>query len=124
MKTAIGEVIDERRVDGLYSRLFDTYEDVKRTSKMEIFGNLDFEVVKNIDGKRQRIAKLKGNKILVHVRAVQLPKTALRYVIAHELAHSITKGHTRKFWKIVETIYPKFETGQNLLMKHGHELLP
>jgi predicted metal-dependent hydrolase len=83
---------------------------------------LDFEVVKSIDGKKHRIAKLKGNKILVQVNARRLPKSALRYIIAHEIAHTLTKSHTKRFWKILEAIYPSYETGQNLLMKYGRQL--
>jgi predicted metal-dependent hydrolase len=66
--------------------------------------------------------KLKGNRILVHVNAGRLPKSALRYIVAHEIAHTLTKKHTKRFWKIVESIYPTFETGQSLLMKYGSEL--
>jgi len=103
----------------LYSELFRIYDQIRKERRIEVFGNLDFEVVEKIDNKKHRIAKLKGNKILVQLNAVRLPKSALKYIIAHEIAHTLTKRHTRRFWKVVETIYPKFETGQNLLMKYG-----
>ena len=48
-----------------------------------------------------------------------LPKEALRYIIAHEIAHTFTKKHTKRFWKIVETIYPNYEKGKEILMKNG-----
>jgi len=108
--------------DLLYSQLFKIYEQIKREGRVEVFGSLDFEVVGKIDNKKQRIAKLKGNKILVKLNAVALPKSALKYIIAHEIAHTFTKRHTKKFWKIVETIYPNFEIGQNLLIKYGSRL--
>ncbi len=117
------ELTDDQRIDGLYSRLSDVYEQVKNENRIDIFGDIDFEVVDSIDGNRQRMAKLKGKKIIVHEAARSLPKTALRYVIAHELAHSVAKGHTKKFWKVVETIYPNYETGQRLLLRDGPELL-
>jgi predicted metal-dependent hydrolase len=66
--------------------------------------------------------KLKGNKIFVHIGASRLPKSALRYIIAHEIAHSLAKKHTKRFWKIVETIYPRYQLGQSLLIKYGSEL--
>jgi len=103
----------------LYSELFRIYEQIRKERRIEVFGDLDFEVVEKIDNKKHRIAKLKGNKILVQLNALRLPKSALKYIIAHEIAHTLTKRHTRRFWKVVETIYPKFETGQNLLIKYG-----
>ena len=122
MNMAKAEVANECQIEALYSTLSDIYEQIRRERRIEVFGNLDFEVARSIDGKKHRIAKLKGNKILVHVNARRLPKSALKYIIAHEIAHTLTKKHTKKFWKIVETIYPTFETGQSLLMKYGSEL--
>jgi hypothetical protein len=89
-------------------------------------GNLHFhfEAVFNhlLDDKKHRVAKLKGNKIFVQISARRLPKSALRYIIAHEIAHSLTRRHTKRFWKIVEAIYPGYEMGQSLLMEYGIEL--
>jgi predicted metal-dependent hydrolase len=125
MKKLLTSTITKQKLDKdssadlLYSQLFKIYEQIKREGKVEVFGNLDFEVVEKIDNKKQRIAKLKGNKILVKLNAVALPKSALKYIVAHEIAHTFTKRHTRKFWKIVETIYPNFEIGQRLFMKYG-----
>lgn len=121
METAIAEAKYDYQIEAFYSRLYGIYEQIRRERRIEVFGNLDFEIVKNIDGKKQRIAKLKGNKILIHINARQLPKSALRYIIAHEIAHSLTKRHTKRFWKILATIYPRFEIGQNLLMKYGSQ---
>jgi hypothetical protein len=107
----------------LDAELWKTYEQMKNRGKVDLFGDLDFEIVEKIDNKKQRIAKLKGNKILVKLDAVALTKNVLRYIIAHEIAHVFTKRHTRKFWKTVETIYPNFEKGQKLLMKHAELLI-
>jgi hypothetical protein len=105
--------------DLLYSKLSEIYEQIKKDGRVEVFGDLDFEIVENIDSKRHRIAKLKGNKILVKRNAVKLPKSALKYMVVHEIAHTLTKRHTKKFWKVVETIYPNFKTGEKLLVKYG-----
>lgn len=104
--------------DLLHSQIFKIYDQVKDEEKFEVFGNLDFEIVDKIDNKKRRIAKIKGNKILVKLNAVVLPESALKYVIVHEIAHIFTKRHTNRFWKIVKTIYPDFEVGQNLLNKY------
>ncbi|MGC9115915.1 MAG: YgjP-like metallopeptidase domain-containing protein [Fervidicoccaceae archaeon] len=107
----------------LYSELHKIYNEILKRKKVDVFANLDFEITEKIDGKRNRIAKLEGNKILVKLNAVALPKSALKYIVAHEIAHVISKRHTSKFWKIVKTIYPNFEKGQKLLTKHAEMLI-
>ena len=105
-------------VEHLYSELIKIYEQIRKEGKFEIFGDLDFEVVDKIDNKKQRIAKQKGNKILVKLNAVILPKNALRYIIVHEIAYIFVKKYTRKFWKIVKTLYPNFKVEQDALEKY------
>ena len=117
------DLLKEFLAERLYSELIEIYEQIRKEGKIEIFGDLDFEIVEKIDNKKQRIAKQKGNKILVKLNAIALPKSALRYVIVHEIAHIFAKRHTKKFWKIVKTIYPNFKVGQNLLEKYQESLL-
>jgi len=105
-----------RSAELLYSRLFEVYDRMRRERRIDVFGDLDFEVVQSIDGKQSRIAKLKGNKILVHVNAARLPKSALRYIITHELAHLAVKMHSKKFWEIVKRIHPQYEKGRSELL--------
>lgn len=104
--------------DILYSELFKIYDQIKDKGKVEIFGNLDFEIVEKIDRRKDRIAKLKGNKILIKLNAVALPKEVLKYIVVHEIAHVFTKKHSSKFWKIVETIYPDFKKSQEILKRY------
>lgn len=110
-------LLKEFLADRLYSQLVKIYDQMRKEGKIEIHGNLDFEVVGAIDNKKERIAKLKGNKIMVKLSAIALKRSALKYIIAHEVAHTFTKKHTEKFWKIVKTMYPGFERGQSLLVK-------
>ncbi|MGC8935707.1 MAG: M48 family metallopeptidase [Thermoproteota archaeon] len=115
--------VEEEQANILYDRLSKIYNEIEKEGKIKIFGNLDFEVVKKIDGKRERIAKLKGNKIVVKISAVSLPDSALKYIIAHEIAHILLKRHTKRFWKIVETIYPDFKVGQRELAEYSKFLV-
>lgn len=112
-KSLIKEFLTEK----LYDQLFEIYEEIKKEGKIEILGNLDFEIVEHLD-RKQRIAKLKGDKILVKLNAITLPKPALKYVVAHEIAHIFTKRHTKKFWETVKMIYPEYETGQKILIEY------
>ena len=116
-KESISSLLRNFLADLLYSQLFKIYDRVKKEDRFELFGNLDFEVVNGIDGKKQRVAKLKGNKILVSLKAVAMPKSALKYMVVHELAHIHTKRHSTKFWKVVEIIYPGYNRGKQSLIR-------
>ena len=118
-KTSSSLLLNEFLADLLYSQLHRIYDQVKKEGRVEVFGDLDFEIVEKIDNRKQRVAKLKGNKILVKLNSVALPKSALKYVIAHEIAHTFTKRHTKRFWKTVELMCPNFEKPQELLTKYN-----
>ena len=108
----------------LYAELLKTYDSIKAEGKIELFGDFDFEIKENIDGKKWRIAKLKGNKVIIKLNAVALPESALKYILAHELAHVANKRHTKKFWKTVELIYPDFlEARKQLSMFHEKHVI-
>jgi len=103
--------------DLLHSQLLKIYDRMGR--KAEVLGSLDFEIVDRIDRNKRRVAKIRGSKILVKLNAIVLPKSALKYVVAHEIAHVLTKRHTERFWKTVELICPDFKKGQTLLEKYS-----
>jgi predicted metal-dependent hydrolase len=109
---------DEKQANILYSRLSKIYNKIEKDGKIKVFGNLDFEVVKKVDGKNKKIAKLKGNRIIIKLDAVNFSDNALKYILAHEIAHILVKRHTKKFWKVVETIYPNFKVGQEELIRY------
>jgi len=111
-------VVKEFLTSLLYSEMYKIYDQITAESKIDVFGNLDFEVADKIDGKKQRVAKIRGNRIVLKLNAVSLPKSALKYVIAHEMSHLITKKHGKKFWKIVESIYPEYGEGQKLFLRN------
>ncbi|MGA2309753.1 MAG: M48 family metallopeptidase [Candidatus Bathyarchaeia archaeon] len=99
----------------LCDKLLEIYDSIKAEGKVELFGDFDFEITENIDGKKSRIAKLKGNKVIIKLNAVALPESALKYIVAHEIGHTTSKRHTSKFWKTVGLIYPDYKKAQKLL---------
>lgn len=119
-KRPAGSLLREFLADLLYSELVRIYEQIKGEGKVEVLGDLDFEIVDKIDNKKERVAKLKGNRVLAKLNAVALPKSALKYVIAHEMAHGFTKRHTKRFWKAVELMCSDFEESRELLTQYGH----
>lgn len=104
--------IDENVVNDFRSDLEKTVEEFVENDRIEIFGNLRIEVA-NMDA----LALIKGNTIYVNVNARNLPKYAIKYIVAHELAHLVIKGHTKKFWEIVKHIYPQYEKGRDRLIE-------
>lgn len=116
------KLIKEALSDYLYTELLEIYEQIKKEKKLEILGDIKFEVKEKIDDKKNRIAKLKDNKITVKLNAISLPEEALKFIMAHEMAHLVTKKHNSRFWNIVKTIYPEYEEGKDLLKKHENDL--
>ena len=106
----------------LHKELVIIYAQILKESKIDVFGNLDFEVAASIDKRLKRVAKLKENRIIVKLNAVALPERALKYIVAHEMAHLITKKHGKKFWKVVESIYPAFGEGERLFIDNEEVL--
>ena len=79
--------------------------------------------MEKIDHKKYRIAKLKGNRIWVKLSAVALPKNVLKYILAHEIAHLITKRHDERFQKVLETIFLEYKQAEQLLWNFEKVLL-
>ncbi|MEM2923130.1 MAG: M48 family metallopeptidase [Candidatus Nitrosocaldus sp.] len=105
-----------------YIRLQEIFDEVKEgcRDRIDIFGTVKFKIAyKKIDGKEYRVAKIKGNTITIkHTAVTILPKSALKYIIAHELAHVLVKDHNERFWDIVRMIYPKYNMGKRVLERY------
>jgi predicted metal-dependent hydrolase len=115
-------LLTEFLLDLLHEKILELSKQIEAEGKIGLLGELDFEIRKKIDSKKNRIAKLKGNTILVKLNAVALPETALKYIIIHELAHTNLKKHSEKFWKTVETLYPEYIKAQGLLQEYENKL--
>jgi len=106
MENLDGELKEfQLRLEGILKELLEQ-------GRIEVYGNLKI-VVTSFD----RIARLKGNTIYVNIKARRYPEFVLRYIIAHELAHTAIKRHTWRFWKTVGIIYPEYEKGKEELLK-------
>ena len=54
-------------------------------------------------------------EIRLNWRLVQLPPRLADYVVAHEIAHLVEMNHSRRFWALVETLFPGHATARRAL---------
>jgi predicted metal-dependent hydrolase len=55
-------------------------------------------------------------------RLILTPEFVINYVILHELAHTVEMNHSRRFWEIVESIYPDYIKAENWLKSNSYSL--
>ena len=61
--------------------------------------------------------------ISLNWRLIQMPPPVRDYVLLHELAHIALPNHSRKFWRVVERLYPEWRDAERWLKGHGRALL-
>ena len=62
-------------------------------------------------------------RIMLNLRAAQLPPELTRYLIVHELAHIKHRGHGADFWGLVETYDPGYRRHRRALREEYGALL-
>ncbi|MBQ8507688.1 MAG: M48 family metallopeptidase [Clostridia bacterium] len=55
-------------------------------------------------------------------KLIMAPPQALEYVVIHELCHLIEFNHSPRFWRLVESQMPEYESWKKWLKTHGSEL--
>lgn len=59
-------------------------------------------------------ANAKG-AVRLHWRLIHHPMAMIDYVVAHELAHLREMNHSPRFWKVVESVVPDYESARRSL---------
>lgn len=62
------------------------------------------------------------DRIFVSWRLIMAPPPVIDYVLLHEFVHTIEKGHSRRFWDLLESILPDHRKRRLWLREHGHLL--
>lgn len=60
--------------------------------------------------------------ISISWRLAFAPEEVAYYVMAHEVAHMKHMNHSKKFWLLVEQLYPNYKKSKSWLSKYGHTL--
>lgn len=55
-------------------------------------------------------------------RLALAPEAAARYVVAHEVAHLLHADHSKRFWGVVEQLYPEYKHHRKWLKQFGFSL--
>ncbi len=55
-------------------------------------------------------------------RLALAPEAAARYVVAHEVAHLLHADHSKRFWRVVEQLYPEYIHYRKWLKQFGFSL--
>jgi predicted metal-dependent hydrolase len=63
------------------------------------------------------------NNIRYNWRIIMAREEVINYLIAHELAHTIEKNHSRNFWRVVEDMLPNYKTLRKEIKSLNHLLL-
>lgn len=62
------------------------------------------------------------NRLQFNWRLIMAPTIVLRYVVIHELAHTMEKNHSQAFWRIVARYNPSYRQQVKWLKEHGETL--
>jgi len=62
-------------------------------------------------------------EIRLNWRLLQAHAHVIDYVVAHEVAHLRVLSHSTRFWRVVERLYPEYESAKAELTAMGHHYM-
>ena len=65
---------------------------------------------------------VEGGSVRLNWRLVHLEPALADYVVAHEVAHLLEMNHSRRFWELVASVYPRWKTARRELELAGAAL--
>ena len=60
--------------------------------------------------------------IALNFRLIQMPSWVSDYVLLHELMHLRQQNHSRRYWRLVESVCPEFRQAERWLREDGRAL--
>ena len=55
-------------------------------------------------------------------KLIKMPREIIEYVICHELAHLKEMNHSKRFWAVVEELYPDYKSAVAWVKRYGGSL--
>lgn len=86
----------------------------------KIEGNYKKITIKNVTSLWGSCSK--ANNLNFNFRLIFTPKPIINYVIAHEVAHIVHKNHSKKFWNLVENLYPNYKEAKKFINKNSQKI--
>lgn len=72
-----------------------------------------------VDQKKRWGSCSRKGDIRINWRLAMMPPAVIEYVVVHELCHLKVHDHSPKFWSIVKSVLPDYETRRAWLRRHG-----
>jgi predicted metal-dependent hydrolase len=95
---------------------------VNRLRELAVQNNLQVGAI-SIRNQRSRWGSCaRSGNIALNFRLVQMPPQVRDYVLLHELMHLKQQNHSRRFWRLVEAVYPDFRDAERWLRAEGKSL--
>ena len=63
-----------------------------------------------------------NNNINLSTRALLLPEPMIDYIIVHELSHLIEMNHSHRFWNIVASVMPDYQSRENWITNNSKHI--
>lgn len=102
----------------MYTKILDTELDTILENARVILGIApeDVEIVKNINF----LAKCVNNKILINPEIVKFDKETMEYIIFHEFCHLEYKTHSKKFYELIQNVFPNYKKIEEALSDYKY----
>ncbi len=93
-----------------------------RTCQLSDQTGIPFKDVRVTSARRRWGSCNSINRIQLTWRLIMAEKSAMDYVIIHELCHVLHKNHSSAFWSKVEELMPDYKSQREWLKKHAYIL--
>ena len=65
-----------------------------------------------------KIGMCEDGKITINPELMKYKKEVIEYTVAHEFCHLKYKGHGKKFYQMIEKIFPEYKKYERELQEH------
>ena len=104
-----------------YIELFNKYV-IDLLNKISVQTGLSYNKVSHINSIRVWGSMDRNKHIKLNLKLLLLNEELVKYVIIHELCHTIEFNHSKSFWRAVEKFCPNYKTLVKELNKYSHVL--